>query len=72
MNPTITGRYEKYNILKIQSAIVEEQMKFQITNQDLSILFNILESNKQKYNNEIILFQMNTNSFKEDIFLYKI
>lgn len=64
--------YEKYNILKIQSAIVEEQMKFQITNQDLSILFNILESNKQKYNNEIILFQMNTNSFKEDIFLYKI
>ena len=47
-------------------------MKFQITNQDLSILFNILESNKQKYNNEIILYQMNTNSFKEDIFLYKI
>ena len=43
--------YEKYNILKIQRAIVEEQMKFQITNQDLSILFNILESNKQKYNN---------------------
>ena len=64
--------YEKYNILKIQRAIVEEQMKFQITNQDLSILFNILESNKQKYNNEIILYQMNTNSFKEDIFLYKI
>jgi hypothetical protein len=64
--------YEKYNILKIQRAIVEKQMKFQITNQDLSILFNILESNKQKYNNEIILYQMNTNSFKEDIFLYKI
>lgn len=66
--------YENCNdMLKIQSDIIEEQMKIHISNQDLLILYKILESNKKKYKNEIILYKMNTkSSLKEGIFLYKL